>query len=108
MLVEYTEIISLDVYTPKGKYLGVVSNLIIDMVNENIDQLLLTNTNPMLIDAGLDVSVPFRWVNSIGEVVILKYFPGRIRLKDDKPKKRIKRTKKKWSEDGISRQAWEM
>lgn len=106
MLIESTELISLEVYTPKGKYLGLVSNIIFDMETETIYELLLTNTNPGLIDSGLDAAVPFRWVDSIGEVVMLRFFPGRIKLKRDRPKVRILREKKKWDSQGLSREPW--
>lgn len=106
MLVEYTELISLSVFTPTGKRVGMVSNLIFDMENNSIYELLLTNTNPSLIENGLDIAVPFRWVNNVGEVIILNFFPGRIKLKGDPPKAKIQRTKKKWTH-AFGRQAWE-
>lgn len=106
MLVESTELISLQVYTPKGRYLGLVKNLIFDMEKGGIYELLLTHTNPEIIDSGLDIAVPFRWVDKIGEVVMLRFFPGKIKLKEDIDKrKRILRVPKNYR-DGISRQPW--
>ncbi len=106
MLIECTELLSLQVYTPKGKYLGLVRNLIFDMENQHIYELLLTNTNPDLIESGLDVAVPFRWVDKVGEVVMLRFFPGKVRLKPKKEKVRIQKVKKRWDPDGVCREAW--
>ncbi len=106
MLVECTELLSLQVYTPKGKYLGLVRNLLFDMEKGDIYELLLTNTNPDLIESGLDIAVPFRWVDKIGEVVMLRFFPGKIKLKRKRDRVRIQKVKKRWDPDGISREAW--
>jgi len=107
MLIESTELISLQVYTQKGRYLGLVKNVLLDMEKEAIYELILTHTNPELIESGLDIAVPYRWVDKIGEVVMLRFFPGKIKLKEDPEKrKRIQRVRKRWDRDGISREEW--
>ena len=107
MLVESTELISLQVYTPKGRYLGLVKNLIFDLEKGAIYELLLTHTNPEIIESSLDIAVPFRWVDKVGEVVMLRFFPGKIKLREDtERRKRIQRVKKRWDTDGVSRQPW--
>lgn len=107
MLIESTELISLQVYTQKGRYLGLVQNVLFDMEGEAIYELILTHTNPEIIESGLDIAVPYRWVDKIGEVVMLRFFPGKIKLKEDPDKpKRIQRVRKRWDQDGISREEW--
>jgi sporulation protein YlmC with PRC-barrel domain len=46
----------------------------------------VTNTNPSLVEGTVDVAVPYRWVNAVGDIVILSYFPERVttRKKEEK------------------------
>lgn len=81
MLEEISELIGLQVYTHEGIYLGNVSNLIIDVANSRMDSLFITDTNPLLVQDSRNVSVPFRWIQSIGDIVILQFFPKRVTIK---------------------------
>jgi sporulation protein YlmC with PRC-barrel domain len=83
MLEEVSELIGLQVYTSKGIFLGNVNNLIIDVSNCQIESLFIGDTNPLLIEDSKNVSLPYRWIQSIGDIVILRYFPGRISLKHE-------------------------
>jgi len=38
-------------------------------------------TNPLLVEGSRAVSVPYRWVQSVGDIVVLRYFPKRVSLK---------------------------
>ncbi len=78
MDTEVTNFIKLPVYTGKGHYVGVVQNVILDLPNRRIGSLLLTRTNTKLIEGGQNVAVPFRWVASAGDIVILSHFPEKI------------------------------
>ncbi len=78
MLEEASELIGMQVYTDKGLFLGNINNLIIDLDGARIDGLFVHDTNPMLVDGSKAVSVPYRWIQAIGDVVILKYFPKRV------------------------------
>lgn len=78
MLEEISEIMGMQVYTPAGIYLGNVDNLVMDMDNCTINGIFLRDTNPMLVEGSISINIPFRWVQSIGDVVILKYFPTRL------------------------------
>ncbi|QLH75017.1 MAG: PRC-barrel domain-containing protein [Methanomassiliicoccales archaeon] len=78
MLEEASEIIGLEVYTPAGLHLGTVNNLVIDLENKRIDGLFIDETNPLLVEDSKAVNVPYRWIQAIGDVVILKYFPKRV------------------------------
>lgn len=78
MLEEATELIGLQVYTPNGIFLGNVNNLVIDIENKKVDGLFINETNPLLVEDSKAVNVPYRWIQSVGDVVLLKYFPKRV------------------------------
>ena len=84
MLEEVSELIGLQVYTSKGIYLGNVSNLIVDVSVNKVDSLYITDTNPQLVEDSKAVGVPFRWIQAVGDIVVLRYFPGRVTvMKED-------------------------
>jgi sporulation protein YlmC with PRC-barrel domain len=90
MLEEASELIGLQVYTNQGIYLGDVSNLVVEVDDNKVQGLFVSNTNPMLVEGSKAVNVPFRWIGAMGDVIILKYFPKRVALKKGKPKKATK------------------
>jgi sporulation protein YlmC with PRC-barrel domain len=81
MLEEISELIGLQVYTSKGIYLGNVNNIIIDISGAKVEGMFISETNPLLVEDSKNVSVPFRWIQSIGDIVILRFFPGRVAIK---------------------------
>jgi len=83
---ELTSFLKLPVYTREGIYVGHVSNVFINMDEKCVSSLLVTNTNPTLVEGTVDVAIPYRWVNSVGDIVILSHFPERVttKKKDDK------------------------
>lgn len=81
MLEEISELIGLQVYTSKGIYLGNVNNIIIDINTAKVDGMFISETNPLLVEDSKNVSVPFRWIQSVGDIVILRFFPGRVAIK---------------------------
>lgn len=78
MLDEVSKLIGLGVYTPKGIFVGNVDNIVFDIRNRKIDGLFLQNTNPFLIEKGMMASIPYRWVKSVGDIIILKAFPEKV------------------------------
>ena len=80
-LEEISEIVGLQVYTNSGVFLGNVNNLVVDVENGAVDGLFVGETNPLLVEGGRAVSVPYRWIQSVGDIVILRYFPKRVSLK---------------------------
>jgi len=81
LLEEISEIIGLQVYTNNGVFLGNVNNLVVDVDNGSVDGIFVGETNPLLVEGSRAVSVPFRWVQSVGDIVILRYFPKRVTTK---------------------------
>jgi len=87
MLEEASELIGLQVYTSQAIYLGTVGNLVVEVDDNKVQGLFVTGTNPQLVEGSKAVNVPFRWISSIGDVIILKYFPKRVAVKrSTKPK----------------------
>lgn len=81
MLEEASELIGMQVYTPNGVFLGNVNNLVIDVDTRKVDGLFISESNPLLVEDSKAVNVPFRWIQAIGDVILLKYFPKRVTAK---------------------------
>lgn len=81
MLEETSELMGLQVYTSAGIYLGNVTNLVVDIDKKKVEGLFINETNPLLVEESKAVSVPFRWIQSIGDIIILRYFPKRVSSK---------------------------
>jgi sporulation protein YlmC with PRC-barrel domain len=85
MLVEMTELLGRQIYTPDGRLLGEVDNVVVDVEASKIDGLFVGETSPMLVDDSRPTNVPYRWVSAVNDVVLLKYFPKRVSLKKAGP-----------------------
>ncbi len=81
LLEELSEYIGLPVYTHNGVFLGNVNNLVVDVENGAVDGLFVGETNPLLVEGSKAVSVPYRWVQSVGDVVLLRYFPKKVAIR---------------------------
>jgi sporulation protein YlmC with PRC-barrel domain len=81
MLVEMTELLGRQIYTPDGRLLGEVDNVIVDVDSSKVDGLYVDETSPMLVEDSRPTSVPYRWVAAVNDVVLLKYFPKRVSVK---------------------------
>ncbi|HEV8359293.1 MAG TPA: PRC-barrel domain-containing protein [Candidatus Thermoplasmatota archaeon] len=75
---EITRLANLPVYTREGRFVGNVKNLVLDLQHRRIDGLLIGRTNPNLVEEGRDVSIPYRWVQSFDDILLLRHFPERI------------------------------
>lgn len=80
---EVTGFLNLPVYTSRGTYVGTVSNVILDLDAKRVGSLLVTNTNPGLVDGARDVAVPFRWVEATGDIVVLNNFPEHVTVHEE-------------------------
>ena len=78
MLEEAGNLIGLEVYTPNGIFVGCVSNLVVDPNNNKVDGIFIDETSPALVDHGVSINIPFRWVQSIGDIIVLRAFPDRV------------------------------
>ena len=87
---EVTSLLKLPVYTREGIYIGHVRNVFLDMDEKRVSSLLVTNTNPSLVEGTVDVAIPYRWVNAVGDIVILSHFPEKVTTKKKKEEKKPK------------------
>ena len=81
---EVTTFLKLPVYTREGVYVGHVRNVFLDTDEKRVSSLLVTNTNPSLVEGSIDVAVPYRWVNAVGDIVILSNFPEKVTTRKEK------------------------
>ena len=84
----------MQVYTNNGVFLGNINNLVVDVENGQVEGVFVGETNPLLVEGSKAVSVPYRWVQSVGDIVILKYFPKRVSLKKGASAAKSPETKK--------------
>lgn len=77
-----TEISSLTsdvpVYTRSGTFVGHVQSTILDLEARTVDALLITDTNPKIVEGGKDVAVPYRWVSDVDDIMVLRHFPDQV------------------------------
>jgi sporulation protein YlmC with PRC-barrel domain len=78
MLEEITTLYDLVVYTEHGVYIGEVSDVTINPDTCEIEGLILGETNDTIVEEGRGVAVPFRWIQAVGDIIILKHFPPRV------------------------------
>jgi sporulation protein YlmC with PRC-barrel domain len=81
MLVEMTELLGRQIYTPDGRLLGEVTNLVVDVEAAKIDGLYIGESSPLLVEDSKPINVPYRWVSAVNDVLLLKYFPRRVSVK---------------------------
>jgi len=85
MLQEVSEYIGLQVYTKDGVFLGNVNNVVLNLEKQKIDGLFISGTNPLLVEGSRSVNVPYRWIQSTGDIVLLRYFPKRVTVRKEPP-----------------------
>lgn len=92
MLDEISRFSNMQVYTNHGVQLGTVENVVLDVTNSKIDALYVSGTNPILVEDSVNLNVPYRWIQAVGDIILLKYFPGKVALKkeiEEKPEERV-------------------
>lgn len=65
----------LDVYLPNGRKLGIVHDAVIDIQSLKCTHLFVKDTPEDLVEGGIHLAVPWRWIRAINDVVILRWFP---------------------------------
>ncbi len=80
MMTEATELIGLEIYTDKGYLLGTIKDVLLDVNDQVIYGLYVEKSNPLLVEDGVPVVVPYRWVKAVGDVILLKKFPSYINI----------------------------
>ena len=70
-----SDLSGLHVYLPDGRRLGMVHDAVVEHANLWCTHLFVTETSEELVEGSIHVAVPWRWIRSIGDVVILRWFP---------------------------------
>lgn len=91
MMTELLEIIGLEVYTDDAMYLGSVDNLVVDVDSRNIYGIYVRNTNPLLVEESKSVLIPFRWIDAVGDMVLLKHFPDYVSVQGGEKVRRLRK-----------------
>ncbi len=81
MLVEMTELLGRQVFTPEGRLLGEVGNVVVDVEGSKIDGLYLDEPSALSVEDSKPINIPYRWVSAVNDVVLLRYFPKRVSVK---------------------------
>jgi sporulation protein YlmC with PRC-barrel domain len=83
MLEEVTSLLGLQIYTNYGVFVGVVNNIIVDIKKHKADSFFVEETNPALVEASRSITIPYRWVQHVGDIILLKHFPEHVDLSDE-------------------------
>ena len=70
-----SQLSGLQVYLPNGRLLGVVHDAVVEHASLSCTHLFVTDTPDDLVEGSIHVAIPWRWVCSIGDVVLLRWFP---------------------------------
>ncbi|MDR1403957.1 MAG: PRC-barrel domain-containing protein [Candidatus Methanoplasma sp.] len=76
MLERISDIKGLEIYTPSGIFVGIADEIVIDIADMKVYALFVSDANPALADEKVSIGIPMRWVQSIGDVIILNRFPN--------------------------------
>ena len=84
---ELTSLIGREVYSNNGVYVGTVEDLRLNLEAEAVTGLALNDVNKEIFDGvigrGQGVLVPYRWVRSVGDIVIITDTVERLRSEEE-------------------------
>ncbi len=84
---ELTSLVGREVYSNNGVYVGEVEDLRLDLEAEAVTGLALHNVNrdvfKDVVGRSQGVLIPYRWVRSVGDIVIITDTIERLRTEED-------------------------
>lgn len=84
---ELTSLIGREVYSNNGVYVGAVEDLRLNLEAEAVTGIALTDVNGDIFEEVVGrrqgVLVPYRWVRSVGDIVIITDTVERLRGEDE-------------------------
>lgn len=84
---EITSLVGREVYSNNGVFVGQVEDMRLDLDNETVTGLALSELNRDLLDgqaAGRrGVIIPYRWVRAVGDVILINDVVERIKETDE-------------------------
>lgn len=79
---EITILVGREVYSHNGVYVGEVEDVRLDIDNERVTGLAVTELNEQLLEEVADgargVLVPYRWVMAVGDVIVVNELVERL------------------------------
>ena len=63
------------VFLPDGSLLGLVHVCVVETKEWNCTHLFVNECKPNIVEDGIHVAIPWRWVRAVNDVVILRWFP---------------------------------
>jgi sporulation protein YlmC with PRC-barrel domain len=80
---EITTLVGREVYSNNGVFVGQVEDLRLDVDSQSVTGLALTQLNHDLFDERVNgsrgVIIPYRWVRSVGDVILVNGIVERMR-----------------------------
>jgi len=84
---EITTLVGREVYSKNGVFVGEVEDIRLDLDRQTVTGLALHQLNTELFDADVrtarGVIIPYRWVQAVGDVVIVNDIVERLRQPDE-------------------------
>lgn len=80
MIDRVSNLLNLPVYTSGGDFVGSVEEAVLDVPSCRVDKILLRDVNQKLVGGVECISIPYRWVRSVGDIIVLSYFPEKVEL----------------------------
>ena len=78
MLQQVSDIIGLDIYGPDGVFVGRADRIVLDPDCRSATGIIIARPSPVVSDKGIMIKVPYRWVQAVGDIIILKTFPKHV------------------------------
>ena len=73
MRAELTSLFGLNIYTNNGVYVGKLQDLVIDIEEQKITGLAVSDINRELFDlSSRGVIIPYRWVITAADIIIIR------------------------------------
>ena len=80
---EVSQIRDLPFILPDGRLLGTVHDTVIETESWNCTHIFVADPPADLVEGRIHVAVPWNWVRSVGDVVVLRWFPPTPIPKDE-------------------------
>lgn len=64
-----------NVFLPNGRRLGIVHDTVTDLDAWRCSHLFVKEIDPALVEDGIPLAIPWRWVRSVGDIILLRWFP---------------------------------
>lgn len=85
---QITSLVGREVYSKSGVFVGEVEDIRLDLDAEAVTGLALTEVNRTLfeeVDGAAGVIIPYRWVTSVGDIVLINDVVERLSEDEEVP-----------------------